>query len=288
MNDVYIDVLILENTVMNYVILHITSIAVSSRVKWYRLLSGALIGTLYAVISLWLSVFLHALIAKILLSAVMVTVTFFPRNIKTFARISACFYGVTFLFAGISFALLIAGPVKYTGNILATVCVGYIIVMSLAGYVKRRHMASDVSADVFIQFDKEYGEGVWLPAIIDSGNLLRDPFSGDPVIVAELDALEKELPCELYEILRNKNTDILDDASAVSDAKGWENRFRLIPYNALGNENGILPGFKADIVRVNNGKRDSAELRGVIVCLYEKALSEDKQYRALLAPDMIA
>ena len=288
MNDVYIDVLIFENTVMNYVILHITSIAVSSRVKWYRLLSGALVGTLYAVISLWLSAFLHALIAKILLSAVMVMITFFPRKLKTFARISACFYGVTFLFAGISFALLIAGPVKYTGNILATVCVGYILVMSLVGYVKRRHTASDISADVFIQFDKECGEGVWLPAIVDSGNLLRDPFSGNPVIVAELDAFEKELPCALFETLRNRGADILDEALAISEADGWEKRFRLIPYNSLGNENGILPAFKADVVRVNGKERDGAELRGVIVCLYEKALSEDEQYRALLAPEMIA
>lgn len=80
MNDVYLDVLIFENMIMNYVILHITSLTASRCSRWYRLLAGAAIGTVYAILSLWLSAFLHALLGKILLSALMVLVAYFPKN----------------------------------------------------------------------------------------------------------------------------------------------------------------------------------------------------------------
>ena len=289
MNDVYLDVLIFENMIMNYVILHITSLVASRRVKWYRLIAGAAIGTVYAVISLWLSAFLHALIGKIILSALMVLATYFPKKMKEFLRISAIFYGITFLFAGISFAILFTGRIKSASNILVTVCIGYIIVSVIGGCIQKRKHAEQSAAKVFIQFEKAGDNGVWLPAIIDTGNSLKDPFTGTSVIVAELGAVEGMLPKELLDYIReNGSGDILNDASAVAAAKGWERRFRLIPFNSVGNENGILPGFKADVVRVSETDGKDSELSDVVVCLYEKALSENEKYRALLAPDMIA
>ena len=286
MTDVYIDVLIFENLVMNYVILHITSLAASRRTKWYRLLAGAAIGVVYAVISLWLTAFLHALIGKILLSAAMVLAAYFPKKIKDFLRISAIFYGVTFLFAGISFALLLTGKVKSAGNILATVCVGYILLLILAECIRKRKQTGESAASVFIQFEKTAQNGVWLPAIVDTGNLLRDPFTGTSVIVAELGAVEPQLPEAVLSYIKESSGDPLPaDNETVS---GWERRLRLIPYRSVGNENGILTGFKADIVRIGSKEGPNAELNGVVVCLYDKALSENEEYRALLAPDMLA
>ncbi len=289
MNDVYLDVLIFENMIMNYVILHITSLTASRCSRWYRLLAGAAIGTLYAILSLWLSAFLHALLGKILLSALMVIVAYFPKKFKDFLRLSAIFYGVTFLFAGISFGILLTGKVKSASNILATVCVGYLLVLVIARCIQKHRHAEQSAAQVFIQFERTADNGVWLPAMIDTGNSLRDPFTGTSVIVAELEALAALLPKEVSESIRENGTgDILNSASVVCTAKGWERRFRLIPYHSVGHENGILPGFKADVVRVSEDGGEGAELNDVVVCLYEKALSEDEQYRALLAPDMIA
>lgn len=289
MNDVYLDVLVFENMVMNYVILHITSLVASRKSKWYRIVAGSAIGTLYAIVSLWLSAFLHALIGKILLSALIILVTYFPRKIKDFLRLSAIFYGVTFLFAGISFAILLTGEVKSASNIIATVCVGYLLVLVIARCIQKRKQADQSATKVFIQFEKTADNGVWLPAIIDTGNFLRDPFTGTSVIVAELGALEDLLPKEVLAFIRENGTsDILNDASIICAAEGWERRFRLIPYNSVGNENGILPGFKADVVRVSENNGEDAELNDIVVCLYEKALSENEKYRALLAPDMIA
>ena len=67
----------------------------------------------------------------------------------------------------------------------------------------------------------------------------------------------------------------------------------MIPYKAIGTENGMLTGFKADVVRIMEGgeegtKGKGAELTGIVVCLYAEALFEDEEYKALLAPEMIA
>lgn len=298
MSSVYIDVLIFENMVMNCVILHITSRITSSKTKWQRLILGAAVGTVYAVIALWIDTFFTALIGKILLSAVMVWVTFFSwkvrlllGQIKAFLKVSAVFYGVTFLFAGLSFALLLAGKVNNAGNILVTVCAGYLIFMAIMHSVRKRRSAEDSGANVFIQFDKDAGNGIWLPAIVDTGNSLRDPFTGMSVIVAELNALKEQLPAEILDYISERSCDsILDDASAVCGANGWFKRFRLVPYRSVGQENGILPGFKADVVRVTSNKnmKTEAELSDVVICLYERSLSENSEYVALLAPDMIA
>ena len=51
----------------------------------------------------------------ILLSALMVLVAYFPKKFKDFLRLSAIFYGVTFLFAGISFGILLTGTVCSQG-----------------------------------------------------------------------------------------------------------------------------------------------------------------------------
>ena len=55
----------------------------------------------------------------------------------------------------------------------------------------------------------------------------------------------------------------------------------------------MLTGFKADVVRIMEGgeegtKGKGAELNGIVVCLYAEALFDDEEYKALLAPEMIA
>ena len=81
MNTVYLDVLIVENTLMNFVILHITAKITSHPSSKIRLLIGAAVGTVYAVLALFIETFFTALAGKLLLSAVMVFVVFIPKKI---------------------------------------------------------------------------------------------------------------------------------------------------------------------------------------------------------------
>lgn len=293
MNTVYLDVLILENTLMNFVILHITAKITSQSVSKIRLLIGASVGTVYAVLSLFFETFFAALVGKLLLSAVMVFVAFSPKKYKDFFRFSLFFYAITFLFAGLSFALLLSGKTKVVSNLLITVCLGYLMVVAIYGYVKKYQKNKDLFVNVYIQFDKNSEEGVWLPAFVDTGNSLKDPFSGQPVIVAESTALKEIIPDEICNLIKENNIDYIPENIFLSaNSTQWVKRLRLIPYKAVGTENGMMTGFKADVVRIREGgeqkKAKCSELSGIVVCPCAETVFENEEYKALLASEMIA
>jgi len=63
-------------------------------------------------------------------------------------------------------------------------------------------------------------------------------------------------------------------------------RFRLIPFTSLGKENGMLIGFRPDYIEVG----ENAEKKGitdVIIGIYNRALSKNNNYSALLSPELI-
>jgi stage II sporulation protein GA (sporulation sigma-E factor processing peptidase) len=106
--DIYLDVLFLENLVMNYLILVVTSKFSKARTSNLRLFLGALVGAVYVIMIILVpSIKLYyTAVAKIALSFVIVAVTFSPEKVVSFLKILTIFYISTFIFAGASFAFL--------------------------------------------------------------------------------------------------------------------------------------------------------------------------------------
>ena len=93
---------------------------------------------------------------------------------------------------------------------------------------------------------------VRLTALCDTGNALRDPTTGRPVLVAEGMRLGGLFPAELrpflsYDALRSP-------ADLLGRLGEWRVRFRLIPYHAIGTAGGMLLALRADWGEVG-GKR---------------------------------
>ena len=66
---IYIDVIILENLIMNYIILYATGIIAKTKIKYSRLFFGSLIGAIYAVTEYWLKINIYSnIILKFILS----------------------------------------------------------------------------------------------------------------------------------------------------------------------------------------------------------------------------
>ncbi len=312
MPEIYLDVLIFENLVMNYLILYITSRFFKRNTKPWKLLMGSGIGTAYAVAVLWIPQHNAAAIAgKLILSAVMIAATFYPKTVRAFLKLTVCFYTVTFLFAGAAFAVILAtsseaafaggafylhwnSPVNY---LLITAGSGYIIVNSFVRYIKDRRMLEKCAVSLYVEFN---GEGVWIPALVDTGNELKDPFTGEPVVIVELSAVQSLLPERLRQYFQDHSAADLDAVETVLEETEWVRRFRLIPYSSLGCESGVLPGFRADLVKILQGgipEQETAEAaaqnlrtgrENAIICLYTKKLSDGSRYRALLAPELLA
>jgi len=299
--EVYLDILIIENLIMNYLILYATSLFLKSKHNIPRYLVGASIGVLYTVLSL---VFMSSaktslvVLGKASLSMLIVAIAFNPKRLGEFIKTLITFYVVTFIFAGSAFALIMLGgmggvtkegfmylnwdfPVNY---IVPTAAIGMFLFGRFIRYIRERSRASDCFVSLYIAID---GNGVWVPALVDTGNELRDPISGYPVVIVEAKAVSSLIPEKIRELLSKQGLGLGHVDSSLLES-GWISRFRIVPYRSIGCENGMLPGFKPDYIEIDDKGQEKKDVKDVIVCLYDKQLSEDNKYSALLAPELVA
>ena len=121
---------------------------------------------------------------------------------------------------------------------------------------------------------------VYIKAIIDTGNFLREPISKVPVIVVEKQALIGIVPnCILDNLDKIINGEDIDLGTYIS-------KIRLIPFTSLGKANGILIGIKADEVLVEL-EENNININNVIIGIYNGTLSKNGKYKALIGLDIL-
>ncbi len=106
---------------------------------------------------------------------------------------------------------------------------------------------------------------ITLTALYDSGNLLKDPVSGECVNILEWSEAKK-----LFDV------DIPFD-EIINHAE--EMKLRVIPYNSLGKSSGVLFAFRAERLKIPDSGR---EYINPFIALYGGVLSKNKEYHALL------
>ncbi|OPX44605.1 sporulation sigma-E factor-processing peptidase [Ruminiclostridium hungatei] len=298
--EIYLDILLLENVVINYLILYVTARFSRLRASTLRLFAGAIVGALYVVFIIIQPggrVYYTAL-AKILLSFFIIAITFSPRKVLSFLKTLVIFYISTFIFAGAALAFLyfnqqggfvkngiiyVFGQSKGSLMFFGIATVG-IIVKIFMEVIQSRITREKLLVPVIIAFDNR---AIALPALVDTGNSLKDPLTNIPVMVVEFKALEELLPSEIKGIFENSKEDDLSCVTATISTSRWFSRFRLIPFSSLGKENGMLIGFKPDFIQV--GEEDQKrDIKNVIVGIYNRSLSGDDMYKALLGPELVA
>lgn len=298
--EIYLDILLLENLVINYLILYVTAKFSRLRVSTLRLFAGAIVGALYVVfiiIQPGAEVYYTAF-AKILLSFFIIAITFSPRKVLSFLKTLVIFYISTFIFAGAALAFLyfnqqggfvkngiiyVFGQSKGSLMFFGIATVG-IIVKIFMEVIQSRITREKLLVPVSITFDNR---AIAFPALVDTGNSLKDPLTNIPVVVVEFKALEALLPSEIKGIFENSQEDDLSCVTATIAASRWFSRFRLIPFSSLGKENGMLIGFKPDFIQI--GEEDQKrDVKNVIVGIYNRSLSGNDMYKALLGPELVA
>jgi len=296
--EIYLDVLFLENFVINYIILYVTSIFSKVRVSSLRIAGGAAIGALYVAVLILLpgmKVY-GTIVAKLLLSAGIIAVTFTPEKLKSFLKILVMFYGSTFIFAGAAFAFIyfnqsggfvrngivyVFWRYKLTLLALSIMTVG-IIIKVLIEIIQSRAKEKYLMP-IKISFEDNVIE---LAALVDTGNSLHDPLTNMPVIIVEYLAIKDVLPADIQDIFKESKENDLDNISKVISNSKWFSRFRLIPFMSIGKDNGILIGFKPDYIEI--GKDDEKKgVKDVVVGICNKTLSRNERYRALLNPELV-
>ena len=300
--EIYLDIVILENIVINYLLLLVTAKFSKSRTNNFRLLMGSLCGTLYLVFMILMPdmKIYTTILSKALLSFAIVAVTFHLSKISTFLKTLAVFYASTFLFAGASFALLFfnnGGGIVRNGVVVSTfsflntkwtelllaLAVTFIILRVVWDVVSNRFLKDKVMVKVSIIFDRK---AIEVSALVDTGNSLHDPLTNMPVVVVEFTAIKELLPEDIRNIFEKDSENDLTAVTATISCSSWFSRFRLIPFTSLGKENGMLIGFRPDYIEIGS-ENEKKGVSDVIIGIYNRALSRNEKYRALLNPELI-
>lgn len=300
--EIYLDIVILENIVINYLILLVTARFSKNKASNLRLLLGSLSGVAYLVIMILMPEMkiYTTVLSKFLLSLAMLAVTFNFRKLSAFVKTLAIFYAVTFLFAGAGFALMffnrdwgvirngvLVTPMSFLNTtwseLLLALAVALIILRVVWDVIQSRLIKEKLLVRVSITFDKK---AIELSALVDTGNSLHDPLTNMPVVVVEFSAIKDLLPDDIRGIFEKDTENDLNTVTAAISCSDWFSRFRLIPFTSLGKENGMLIGFRPDYIEIGNDN-EKKDIRDVIVGIYNKALSRNEQYRALMNPELI-
>ena len=128
-------------------------------------------------------------------------------------------------------------------------------------------------------------EEIKTKAMIDSGNMLKEPITGTPVIVVESTLLEGAMP---HEILKNLEKIIGGDFREIDEEikKEYITKLKLIPYSSLGKQNGMLLGIKPDFIEIEK-EENFEKIDDVIIGIYNKSLTKKGEYRALVGIELL-
>lgn len=126
------------------------------------------------------------------------------------------------------------------------------------------------------------GRSAEIRAIIDSGNLLKDPITNASVIVVEKNKLESLISKDILDNLEQ----ILMGKYEIMNNNEYLTKFRIIPFSSIGKQNGMLLGFKPDFVEVEIDNI-SKQIENVIIGIYEKSITKNQSYAGLVGLDIL-
>ena len=293
---IYLDVVLLENLIMNYIILYATGMIIKIKMKKIRLILSSLLGAVYSIIAyIGMLEIYSSIILKIILSVIIVYIAYNPQNVKSLWKDILIFYLTSFVFGGVAFSLIyIVKPqeiVMKNGLFLGIYPIKIIILGAILGFfimitsfkiVKSKISKKDMFCDVTIKINDNE---VKAKVMIDTGNLLKEPITNTPVVVLEhtllYDYIPKEILNNLENILGGDFNNIPED---IKDK--YISKLKVIPFSSLGKQNGMLLGIKPEYIIINN-EENERKIDDVIIGIYNKSLTKRGEYRGLIGIELL-
>lgn len=275
MTVVYVDTLFLLNLIVDYLLLLGAARLSGGVIRRLRLALGAVLGAAYAV-----AVFLPGLgfltrpALKLAVAAAMSLAAFggdrrLLRSFLSFLALACALGGGVLAMSllgarGVGLERGVLSPNVDLGVLLLSAAVCY----GAAALIFRRSAGHGTRELIPVVLTLE-GRQVSLTALVDTGNTLTDPATGRGVMVVEGEKAAPLLERPLGE------AELRDPVGTLAGLPGG--RYRLIPYQAVGVECGLLLAVRLD--RVRAGDRECA---GMLAALSPTRLSDGGVYHALL------
>jgi stage II sporulation protein GA (sporulation sigma-E factor processing peptidase) len=295
--EIYVDVVFAVNFLMDTFVFWIVGRMAGKKCGARLAAGGALMAALCCLLIFAGSLRVYQnIFAALLIVMLGCMVTFRPRDVKEFLKLVAFTHAAAFTLGGLAMGLFyFTNIAEVAGNmlgattdhfsfkiLLTATCCSYIIIKLLARRLRRLTAHGQVFRPCTIHLG---GADASLTALYDTGNILRDPVSGAPVIVVEFDALKTVLPEQVRSIFdEGRESDLGLLLRLVGDG-ALAARFRVIPFESLGRQHGILLGFRPDKVDVSSEK-GTVSYNRVVVGIYNCRLSSDNTYQGLLNAEL--
>jgi stage II sporulation protein GA (sporulation sigma-E factor processing peptidase) len=278
---VYVDVLLVLNFMVNFVLLRVAALCSG---RWFSGARGVLAAAAGAMGALVIFVPMPGIWSagafKLAVSAAMVLIAFPWAGVRALIKDIFCLFAVSFVFSGAMLAVYLAlsptGMTVYGGVVyfeigapaLLFATAGCYLIVSLLSRLLWRRAPKEAICEVTVLTDR----GVCvLPALIDTGSSLVEPFSGSPVMVCGEQDLGRALPPEIEGFS-------FEHPSASPGV-------RLVAFESLG-QTGLLPAFVPRAIRVRTQQGERAVRKGSYVAVSQASVGT-QQYRAILNPAML-
>ena len=281
---------------MNTIILIATGIILKQKMKWLRILLAGTLGAIYSIMTYISELQIYSnIILKIILSIIITYIAYNPQTVKQLWKTILIFYLTSFVFGGAAFSPiyivkpqeilmkngLFLGTYPLKTVILAAI-IAFIILITAFTIVKSKLNKKDMFCEIKVKLNNKLIE---TKAMIDTGNLLKEPITNTPVIILEHTLLYDCMP---KEILNNLDKILGGDFEEIPQEIRQEyiSRLKLIPFSSLGKQNGMLVGIKADKLKIIQEGQEN-NYKNIIIGIYNKSLTKKGEYRALIGLEIL-
>ncbi len=268
---IYLDTLFFVNFFMDFCILHITAkiLRYGTEHKTARKIGASAFGAVWVCITVALKLNggIMKTVSCMTVPYLMSLIAEGRKGLKNRMKSIGVIYLVTVILGGIMHILYYYTIVGYFFNSCGfemwMLAGGTVLCIPAAGKiaarVNRKMTVGEVLKNVVLENN---GKKTAVTALADTGNSLKDPlYPGEPVSVAEADSLKN----------------LIDSYEKCT--------YHLIPFRALGNENGIIPVVRLERLTIMEEK-GSIHIDKPLVAVYTGKLSGG-EYNMILHPETL-
>ncbi len=248
---IYADVLLALNYIVNWLLLKSTARLAGQPAKGVRLFFAALVGAVFSLL-----IFLPPLpalawlLAKAGVSLLMAAIAFRVHTLSGLGKVWFLFLSVSLVFAGLMLALyqtmgdllLWSNGIVYFDISPLTLAASALAAYLLLWGFDRIFLPNKKRGRLYRLTITYQGKHICVSAMEDTGNNLREPFSGLPVVVCNLEAALPLLPSHMLEWFCS--------TASHSHLSGlMPEGCRIISYSTVGSK-GLLPALKPDSMQL--------------------------------------
>lgn len=286
---IYIDIFLIENTILNLIVLVSTVYVSKINIRFYKLVILSFIGSIYTIIEMYIFSLYYNSVLKLIIKILVIIVCVIlvcKGTLKEKVKFMFVFFMISFIYSGISYFVI------YNFNVFSIKYIGISFVVSfILCYIFSKINNNGLNSKNRICNIEVYinNKNLKLQALIDSGNMVKDPVGGRDVIIIESDELKTVFDINYLKFLKGITEGKLLDTydSEIEKENKVKDKYKyninIIPFYSLGNPNGILCGIKPDLVKVfYNGE---IILNNVLLGIYFGQITENGEYTSIIGLD---